>query len=131
MQLSRCAIHCYILDVTSNETVVEGTVRLVNSSGPHKGRVELFLLGQWGTLCDYGWDLVDAMVVCKELGYLRAVEAPRHAAFGAGSGPSWYQHVECTGKESSLNECNHYTYYFGHACPHSYDAGVVCSSESL
>ena len=111
---------------------MEGTVRLVNSSGPHKGRVEVFLLGQWGTVCDNRWDLADAMVVCNQLGYLRAVGAPRSAAFGAGSGLSWYYYVECTGNESSLNECNHYTFNnFGRACPHSQDAGVVCTSESL
>ena len=105
-------------------------MRLVSKSGQHKGRVELFLLGQWGTVCDYDWDFVDAMVVCKELGYLRAVGAPRDSAFGAGSGPSWYSHVQCTGSENSVKECRHYG-YFGRACPHSQDAGVVCSGESL
>ena len=118
--------------MTSNETVVEGTVRLVSNSGPHKGRVELFLLGQWGTVCGNGWDLADAMVVCHQLGYLRAVGAPRSAAFGVGSGSSWYRDVACTGNESSLNECNHYMYNsFGSTCPHSQDAGVVCTSELL
>ena len=64
---------------------------------PLEGRVEVFLLGHWGTVCDYYWDVVDTTVVCHQLGYPRAVEAPRYAAFGAGSGPSWYSHVHCTG----------------------------------
>ena len=95
-----------------------------------EGRVEVFLLGHWGTVCDYDWDFVDAIVVCRQLGNLQAVEAPRYAAFGAGSGPSWYYRVYCTGTEQNLNQCNHNTYHFGSACPHSNDAGVVCSSES-
>ena len=95
-----------------------------------EGRVEIFLFGHWGTVCDYNWDLYDATVVCRELGFLRAVEAPRSAAFGAGSGPSWYPYVYCTGTELTLTQCRHSTSNFGSACPHSRDAGVVCSSES-
>ena len=112
----------------SNDTAAEGTVRLVGGATPLEGRVEVFLLGQWGTVCDYSWDLADATVVCHQLGYLRPVEAPRSAAFGAGSGPSWYYSVYCAGTERNLTECNN-NYNFGSACSHSQDAGVVCSSE--
>ena len=97
---------------------------------PLEGRVEIFLLGQWGTVCHYNWDLVDATVVCHQLGYLRAVEAPRYATFGAGSGPSWYSYVRCVGTERSLTECRKSIYHTGSACYHYQDAGVVCSSES-
>ena len=107
----------------------EGAVQLVNGAGTNEGRVEVFLFGQWGTVCDYNWDLADATVVCHELGYLRAVEAPRSAFFGTGSGPSWYHSLDCTGTERSLTECSNYNYNFGSACSHSRDAGVVCSSE--
>ena len=114
-----------------NDTAADGSIRLVNGSGPHKGRVEIFLLGHWGTVCDNGWDLNDATVVCHQLGYLRAVEAPRSATFGAGSGPSWYSDVRCGGTELNLIQCRKYDYYyyFGNACSHSKDAGVVCSSK--
>ena len=94
-----------------------------------EGRVEIFLLGQWGTVCDNNWDLADATVVCHELGYAIAVEAPKSASFGAGSGPSWYYSVHCSGTELTLNWCSRSTSNFGSACSHSNDAGVVCSSE--
>ena len=129
---------CISIDAVSNDTAAEGTIRLVGGETPLEGRVEIFLLGHWGTVCDMGWDFVEATVVCQQLGYLTAVEAPRSAFFGPGSGPSWYS-VGCTGMEHDLTECNYYytryyTYFpesaFGNACSHSQDAGVVCSSES-
>ena len=118
------------IDVTTNDPVVEGSVRLVGGDTTLEGRVEVFLLGQWGTVCDYNWDFVDAIVVCHQLGYPGAVEAPRYAAFGAGSGPSWYYSLYCTGTERNLTECSKSTSNFGSACSHSRDAGAVCSSQS-
>ena len=130
----RCSLNYFVLSILGgllHDTATDGSIRLINGSGPHKGRVEIFLLGQWGTVCDNGWDLADATVVCHQLGYLRALEAPRSATFGAGSGLSWYGNVRCAGTEMKLTQCRKYDYYyyFGKACPHSRDAGVVCSSE--
>ena len=120
----------FSLDITSNDTTAEGAVRLVGGDTPLEGRVEVFLLGHWGTVCDYNWDFVDAIVVCRQLGNLQAVAAPRNAAFGAGSGPSWYYSLYCTGTECNLTECSKNTHSFGSACSHSQDAGAVCSSQS-
>ena len=115
----------------SNDTTEEGAVQLVGGNTALEGRVEIFLLGHWGTVCDNNWDLADATVVCHQLGYAIAVEAPRSAFFGAGSGPSWYYSVSCVGTERTLNRCSRSTYNFGSACSHLRDAGVACSSESL
>ena len=118
------------IDVMRNDTVVEGSVRLVGGTNLLEGRVEVFLRGHWGTVCDYNWDVVDAIVVCRQLGNLQAVEAPINAAFGAGSGPSWYYSLSCTGTERNLTECRKSNSNFGSACFHSRDAGAVCSSQS-
>ena len=118
------------IDVMTNDTVVEGSVRLMGGTTPLEGRVEVFLLGHWGTVCDYYWHVVDAIVVCRQLGNLQAVDAPINAVFGSGSGPSWYSTVHCTGTERNLTECSKSNYNFGSACPHSRDAGAVCSSQS-
>ena len=117
------------LHVPIDDTVAEGSVRLVGGNTTLEGRVEVFLLGQWGTVCDYNWAFVDAIVVCRQLGYPGAVEAPRYAAFGAGSGPSWYYRVYCTGTERNLTECSKSISNTGSACSHSRDAGAVCSSQ--
>ncbi len=123
-----CICTYFYTDVTSNYTAGEGAVRLVGGDTVLEGRVEVFLLGHWGTVCDYNWDFADATVVCHQLGYPEAVEAPRYAAFGAGSGPSWYYNVYCTGTERNLTDCSKSTSNTGSACSHSRDAGAVCSS---
>lgn len=46
-------------------------IRLIGSS-PNEGRVEVYYNNTWGSICNYHWDLLDASVVCKMLGYIRA-----------------------------------------------------------
>ena len=116
-------------DVTLDDTIAANVIRLVGAATPLEGRVEVFFFGQWGTVCNYRWDLADATVVCHQLGYLRAVGAPATATFGAGSGPSWYRSVDCAGTERNLTECSKVIYSNGRACSHSQDATAICSGE--
>jgi len=44
-------------------------VRLVGSSLPNEGRLEVNYGGVWGTVCDDHFDYIDAGVVCNSLGY--------------------------------------------------------------
>ena len=59
-------------------------MRLVNGSGPHEGRVEVFHEHRWGTVCDDVWDKKDGDVVCRMLGYQGATEVHKTARFGQG-----------------------------------------------
>lgn len=44
-------------------------MRLVDGPDEHSGRVEIKYLNEWGIICDDGWDVDDANVVCRMLGY--------------------------------------------------------------
>ncbi|NXG55959.1 DMBT1 protein, partial [Hemiprocne comata] len=103
-------------------------LRLVN--GPHRcaGRVEIFHSHQWGTICDDGWDLKDAAVVCRQLGCGTAVSAPGLSGFGQGSGLIWLDGVRCLGTEATLDECPTKPWGY-HSCNHVEDASVVCSGS--
>lgn len=59
-------------------------MRLAGGAHPSEGRVEIFYGGQWGTVCDNQWDVADASVVCRALGFPTAIQAPPRATFGPG-----------------------------------------------
>ena len=109
----------------------------------------------YGTVCDDFWDVLDARVVCRQLGYTSngwfsrlvrdvppliiskpmflaitaAVPMPR-ASSGSGSDNQsiFLDNVICQGTESSLLDC--ISNPIGeHNCDHSEDAGVRCEGN--
>lgn len=103
-------------------------VRLVGGSDHCAGRVEIWQNGTWGTVCDDGWDEQDARVVCAQLGCGVAVDATgERASFGPGKGRITMVEVNCSGKETQLQQCPFETHE--HFCGHKEDAGVVCSGN--
>lgn len=98
----------------------------MGAEGHCAGRVEVLHAGQWGSVCDDGWGLEDAAVVCQELGCGAALAAPRGAFFGEGTGPIWLDNVRCQGNESTLLQCPAAPWSITD-CQHREDAAVVCA----
>ncbi|XP_070228045.1 neurotrypsin isoform X1 [Bos mutus] len=100
-------------------------IRLMDGENKKEGRVEVFINGQWGTVCDDGWTDKDATVICRQLGYKGPARARSMAYFGEGEGPIHMDNVKCTGNERSLADCVRQN-IGDHNCRHSEDAGVIC-----
>ena len=106
------------------------TVRLVGGLTGKSGRVEIGFNNTWGTVCDNSWDIHDALVVCRMLGYPTAVAATLRSSFSRGTGRIWLDNVACTGTEESLDKCSHSAWgVYSSSCLHSRDAGVFCGGR--
>ena len=103
-------------------------MRLVGGSRSSEGRVEVFLEGQWGTVCNNLWTLREANVVCRQLGYLSADRVFYNGAkFGEGEGDILLDMVQCEGNEDDILNCQQ-DVNSGPACDHSEDVGVECTT---
>ena len=84
----------------------------------------MFYNGTWGRVCRYGnWDLKDANVVCRQLGFKGAVTAANSFDFGSEEGQFWMVDLHCTGNERLLTKCDHKGWGRG---PYGRTANVVC-----
>ena len=100
------------------------TVRLVNGSTNYEGRVEVYYNDEWGTVCDDGWDLNDAQVVCRQLGYGPAITI--NGFYGEDSGQVWLSDLNCAGIELTIEECSHNGWGIVN-CSNAERAGVKCA----
>ena len=106
-------------------------VRLSDGKGgSFEGRVEVYRVGTWGTICDDGWGVKDAEVVCKQLGYGGVKSIKENSYFGEGKGQIWLDDLACAGNESNLGQCLH-NGWGSHDCTHKQDAGVVCDAGDV
>ncbi|XP_057204678.1 HHIP-like protein 1 isoform X2 [Triplophysa rosa] len=108
-----------------------GMVRLVSADGrKDRGRVEIFFHGEWGTVCDDMFNMKAADVVCRQLGFLAAVQVSKRAELGAGGVrvSILLDDVECEGTEKTLLQCKH-AKIGKHNCSHDEDVGVICGFD--
>jgi len=49
--------------------------------------------------------------------------------YGSGSGQIWLDDVECTGRETNIQQCRH-AGWGSHSCDHSQDVSISCLVDS-
>uniref|UniRef100_A0A3Q0SDH6 HHIP like 1 n=1 Tax=Amphilophus citrinellus TaxID=61819 RepID=A0A3Q0SDH6_AMPCI len=109
-----------------------GALRLVGDEHGRsdRGRVEIYISGEWGTVCDDLWTFMNARVVCRQLGFQYALKATKNSEFGEGKNLRiLLDDVQCEGTESNLLDCRH-AGVGTHNCAHYEDAGVICSNST-
>ncbi|CAM4474516.1 unnamed protein product [Lepidochelys kempii] len=79
-------------------------LRLVSDSDC-AGRLEVFYNGTWGSVCSNQMSRVTPAIVCKQLNCGDEGQLARDLAYGAGSGPTWLDHVSCSEQHRSLWQC--------------------------
>ena len=100
-------------------------VHLSNGDNSRSGRIEMYINGRWGTVCDDGWTIRSSTVVCRQLGLGNIGTFNQF-----GSGPSDYpihlDNVICGRNEANILACQHLRLGL-HDCGHHEDTGVICS----
>ncbi|XP_030047907.1 deleted in malignant brain tumors 1 protein [Microcaecilia unicolor] len=81
------------------------SVRLVNGGHHCMGTLEVMEAGHWGTVCTRGWNLINANVVCHELGCGKAKFVPERGQLPLSSQTMLMNNVDCSGKEQVLWHC--------------------------
>ncbi|CAM5078737.1 unnamed protein product, partial [Natator depressus] len=79
-------------------------LRLVSDSDC-AGRLEVFYNGTWGSVCYNAMSGVTPAIVCKQLNCGDGGQIASDFEYGAGSGPTWLDHVACSEQHSSLWQC--------------------------
>ncbi|XP_076867810.1 scavenger receptor cysteine-rich domain-containing group B protein [Brachyhypopomus gauderio] len=108
----------------------QSQVRLVNGQTHCEGRVEVLHEGVWGSVCDDDWDMVDAGVVCRQLGCGRAAAVGSSSRYGQGPGPILLDNVDCKGTEMHLGQCGSQGWGV-HNCYHYEDVAVICKDKTV
>ncbi|NXX41058.1 MARCO protein, partial [Tricholaema leucomelas] len=111
---------CYGVCGTGGVLDISQYIRI--AGGSNRGRVEIFHQGSWGTICDDGWSIQNANVVCRMLGYSHAISA---FTATAGTGQIWLDDVNCNGNEYTIVTCPNPGWGVNN-CSHNEDAGVEC-----
>ena len=124
------SLHMYFIHNVIEKTLVmtigmdEDSIRLSGGQNAHEGHVDVLRNGHWFSVsCTY-WDLLEAFVACRQLGYHTAEVALRQSPFNNTGGPNWMVVGQCTGYEANLTQCSQN--YGSRSCR---NAGVICSSE--
>ena len=92
--------------------------------------------GQWGGICDDFFDINDADVICRMLGFPSAISAlgSSTAMKLYGTAPSGDNFVldelDCNGNETSVFDCKH-NGEWNENCEATDIAGVQCASSKL
>lgn len=88
--------------------------------------VTVNLNGFNGSICNIGWDVNDASVLCRMLGISDVGYPVNNQAFGPANGVTLLRDVSCDGNETDIMSCDRNDIGTKLGCSNGNDAGVIC-----
>ncbi|XP_022111583.1 scavenger receptor cysteine-rich domain superfamily protein-like [Acanthaster planci] len=101
-------------------------VRLVDGFNGNEGRLEVFLDGEWGTVCGHSWGQPEATVACRQMGFPNATMVMRGRIFGSSKQRIHRYEISCAGVEYDLESCILKETGIGF-CTHDEEVQIVCA----
>ncbi|GFR73873.1 class A Scavenger Receptor (SRCR domain) with Serine Protease domain [Elysia marginata] len=107
-------------------------IRLTNYQSYHNwGVVNVYRGGTWGHVCADEWDIRDATVACRQLGFSGALSANVYSDLTMAqrtAGEVVMSGLRCSGTEASLQQC---LYSRSNSCPLQMAATVECTESPV
>ncbi|XP_065829979.1 uncharacterized protein [Oscarella lobularis] len=125
--IGQSSITCLENGSWSGTVPICSDLRLADGDSKYEGRIEVHYNGSWGTVCDEGFDMEDAFVVCRQLFSTFPANFKLGSYFGRGTFPVVLDDLQCSGTETHLQDCLHRG--LGEhrpKCNKGNEAGVVC-----
>lgn len=110
--------------MTFEATEREDRVRFVDFTNDWEGIIEARGNISWNPICDDGWDMSAGDVVCRMLGYERAL-GTYIGLNSSASNPYILDDIACDGTETDIMDCDHGP-LLEHDCTQNEHAGVSC-----
>lgn len=117
------------IDVVIEESKIP--IRILGGKTEHEGRLQVKINNQWGTVCNYGWDIKDAALVCQQLGlvlhpndwFLERNEIPNAGT----TEPVILSNLQCDEFDIDITQCRaEKNGNFEQSCGHENDVGIRC-----
>ncbi|KAB0799954.1 hypothetical protein PPYR_07834 [Photinus pyralis] len=110
-------------------------IRLLGEKAPTEGRLQVNINNRWGTVCNYGWTIENAALVCNQLGFVLNRDdwnMQRNEIPSAGiSEEVILSNVKCTMFDTDISNCKAESVDdFEYSCSHENDVGVRCYESS-
>ncbi|GIY58668.1 protein bark beetle [Caerostris darwini] len=72
-----------------------------------EGLLEVHVDGEWGSVCDYGWDIVDASIACNQMGLVLHPEdwSMEQSEFDSTHYGILLSNIQCTLQDTDITHC--------------------------
>lgn len=108
-----------------NYILSNGNLRLNGGRTPMEGRLEVFYMGYWGTICDDYWQYQEGIVACRQMGFPGSESNNASTNHLKTDVPILLDDVNCVGYEDRITDCYHRDWTLND-CTHLEDVYLTC-----